>query len=264
MQFLKLTCQKSCIDLMKLYADNDKHSIVVEGPIGSGKTFLAKSYFNMLGFNDVVVVSSRVNDIKDTFDQFLRVNNKVLIVVENLDSGVPACSYVLLKFMEEPSDNLYVVVTCRSKENIPDTILSRSMVAAVGMPTCDDISSYATDRYKDTYKKLKRKKIWSTVRTFSDVDEVCCLSEQQISYFSEWDNLNSFNQPVNVVSWKLSHYPDNSELNSSTLVKYIMEVNKENKHVVNSCRKCLDQLNLKRIASYLTLTKLAFDIKYCE
>lgn len=264
MQDLTLSCQKSCFNLLREYAIKDKHSIVIEGPIGSGKTFAAKKYASMIGFSDVVVVPARVNDIKEAFEQFLKVSNNVLIVVENLDTGVPACAYVLLKFMEEPSDNLYVVVTCRSKENVPDTILSRSMTVTAGNPTYNDILLYASVKYKDVYKNFKSKKIWKVVRTFSDVDEVCSMSESQLSYFSEWNNLNNFNLPVSTVSWKLLHYPDNSEINTSILVKYIMEVNKENRHVVNSCVKCLNQLNLKRIASYLTLTKLAFDIKYCE
>ena len=264
MSDVTFSCQSSCMNNLEVFAKNDKHSIVVDGPIGSGKTHMAKVYAKLLGIHDVVVVNPKVSDVKEAFTEFSKVDNRVLIVVENLDTGVSSCSYVLLKFMEEPSDNLYVVVTCVDRNNIPDTILSRSMTTSTNVPTKSDIVKYADVFYKDKYTLLKNSVLWRTVRTFSDVTEVCSLSQDKISYFSEWNTLKPFNAPVSNVSWTLGHYPDGSEITSNVLVRYILECNKHNSHVVNCCRKCMDQLNLKRIARYLTLTKLAFDLKYCE
>lgn len=264
MSDVTFSCQSMCVENLRMFVENDKHSVVIDGPIGSGKTHMAKMYAKLLDIRDVVVVQPKVSEVKEAFTEFSKVDNKVLIVVENLDMGVSSCAYVLLKFMEEPSDNLYVVVTCVDRNNIPDTILSRSMTTATNVPTRSDIVKYANEFYREKYITLKSSILWKTVRTFSDVNEVCSLSPEKVQYFNEWSTLKPFNAPVSTVSWKLGHYPDGSEIASNVLVRYILECNKDNAHVVNCCRKCMDQLNLKRIARYLTLTKLAFDLKYCE
>lgn len=264
MEMVKFACQQQCVSLLQEFAKKDKHSVVLEGPKGSGKTFLACKYADMLGFSDFAVVPSKVSEIKEAFESFLQVSNNVLLVIENLDEGVAACAYVLLKYMEEPSSNLYVVVTCRSKENVPDTILSRSMTACVGVPTSKDLDAYSFAKHKESYSKIKRSKLWNVVRTFSDADEVCSMTSEQVQYVKQWAYLSAFDGPVSSTSWKLSHYDDGSEANPSVAVKYAMYCNRDNPHAVKCCRTCLDQLNLKRIAPYLTLTKLAFDLKYTE
>lgn len=252
------------VSFLTEFASKDKHSLVIEGPNGCGKTYLAKMYASLLGFSDVVEVAPKVNDIKDAFEQFQQVDNKVLIVIENLDSGVLSCAYILLKFMEEPSDNLYVVVTCRNKENVPDTILSRSMTVSVGMPTKDDVCNYAKSRYMESYKHLRKRTLWKCVQSFSDVDEVCNYTDEQVQYFSNWSTVSMFTGPVNNLSWKLGHFPDGSEISSNMLIKYIMISNMDNFHVVKCCTDCMNKIDSKRIAKYLVLTKLAFDLKYCE
>ena len=261
---MNFTCQQVSYNLLKEFADKDKHSLVIEGPIGSGKTHLAKQYAEYVGSRDVIQVDPKVSEVKQAFEDFSKVQNKVVIVVENLDIGVKSSSYVLLKYMEEPSSNLYVVVTCRSKQNIPETILSRSMTVTLQMPTMSDINLFASTCYNEQYKANSKRQIWRCVKTFSDVDELCNLSDKQLDYISSWDNLKMFSGPVNSISWKLSHYEDGSEAPCNLIVRYIMMLNNDNKHIVECCKNCLDQLNLKRVASYLTLTKLVFDLKYCE
>lgn len=261
---LDFVCQKQGIARLSTFAKQDKHSIVIEGYKASGKTYLAKWYAKMLNISDVVAVPAKVNDIKSAFDQFAQVSNNVAIVVENLDSGVPACSYVLLKFMEEPSSNLYIVVTCESIENIPDTIVSRSMTVSLQPPVKLDIDLYAKSKHIDKYEQLKRTKLWKCVSSFADVDAVCDLTSEQYKYISSWLAISKFNDSVNSLCWKLGHYDDGSEAKSSIIVKYIMECNRSNAHVVKSCKTCLDALSRKKIASYLVLAKLAFDLKYCE
>lgn len=261
---LTFDCQRSAVNSLRTYAERNKHSIVVEGTQSCGKTYLAKQYARMLNIPDVVCVDAKVNDIKDAFAAFSRVSNNVVIVIENLDSGVPACSYVLLKFMEEPSSNLYIVVTCESMRNIPDTIVSRSMTVTVQPATQCDLQLYAENSYADKYSQLRRTKLWKCAKSFSDIDAICNLSSEQYEYVSKWSSLRMFSGSVSNISWKLGHYADSSEVKSNIIVKYVMECNKENMHVVNSCRACLDALASRKIASYLVLSKLAFDLKYCE
>lgn len=259
---INFDCQRNAYNLLGNYAKLDKHSIVLEGYSGCGKSYIAKQYARLANIDDVVEVPAKVNDIKDSFINFLSLENKVLFIIENLDSGVPACSYVLLKFMEEPRNNMYIIVTCRDKNNIPDTILSRSMTASIGPATESDISKYKNFMYKD--KTVSNYILDSCAKNFSDVDEIYNLTEEQVNYYSMWNNLKVFESAVNQISWKLGHYSDGKEITSNLLIKYLMSVNINNEHIFNSCRKCLDSLNDGKIARYLTLSKLAFDIKYCE
>lgn len=261
---IDFVAQRGAVNSLKEFASKDKHSLVVEGPKGCGKSYLAKQYAHMLGFADVVSVAPKVSDVKSAFESFSKVDNKVLLIIENLDSGVASCAYVLLKYMEEPSDNLYVVVTCRSKKDVPDTILSRSMTVSVRPATEKDVSLYASKVHPDEYARVCRTKLWKCVRNFSDADEVCSLSQSHVEYFSKWSTLKPFNDSVSSISWKLSHYDDGTEANPELVVKYVMESNKLSSHVVNCCRRCLDDLADRKVARYLTLTKLAFDLKYCE
>lgn len=261
---LNFVCQSEAVKRLNLYAKQNKHSIVIEGVSGSGKTYIAKQYANMLNVQDVVNVPAKVSDIKQTFIDFSRVDNSVLIVIENLDQGVPACSYALLKFMEEPTENMYIIVTCTSKKNIPETILSRSMTVTLLPPTKQDIVEYCRNKHADSYFLIKRSNIWDCVYSFSDADEVCSMTKDQRDYIAKFSNIKMFSGPVSDICWKLGHYSDGSEITSNIIVKYVMSQNKDNDHVVASCKQCLDQLDAKRIARYLTLTKLAFDLKYCE
>ena len=256
--------QKEAVKRLQGFADANKHSLVIEGFKGSGKTHLAEQYGRMLGFRDRVSVKPKVSDIKETFEEFAKVDNPVLIVVENLDEGVPASAYVLLKYMEEPSDNLYIVVTCSSKERIPDTIVSRSMTVSIKPPTESDLELYAKEKYPDAFKRIRNTGLWLCASCFSDIDEVCCLSKEKVDYIKQWSNLNKFNDSVKNVCWNLDHYPDGSEVSSDIIVKYVLNSNIRNMHVVKCCKQCMDDLNSKRIARYLTLSKLSFDLKYCE
>lgn len=261
---LDFSNQRACLSLLRTMAENNKRSIVVEGPSGSGKTLVAKQYARMLNVPDVVVVPSKVQDIKEAFYKFSQVDNNVVLIIENLDAGVPSCAYVLLKSMEEPSDNLYVVVTCSNKYSIPDTVLSRSMVVRVSSPSREDLNKYAQSLHSSAFEEVKTLDVWQCVTSFALADYVCSLSRENLSYLSLFDTLSVFDSPVSSCSWKLSHFPDNSEADSSFIVSYILYKHLSNPHVVGCCVRCLDQLKLKRIAPYLTLTRLAFDLKYCE
>lgn len=261
---MKFSCQKRCAEDLERFSRTDCHSVVVHGPQGSGKTHMCLEYAKLVGASDVVRVAPKVSDLKESFDELLHLDNKVLLLVENLDLGVKSCSYVLLKYMEEPKSNVYVCVTCQNVQSIPDTVVSRSLVTYVQVPTKNDIASYSCKYHKEAFEHVKRCKIWKCVKTFSDADSVCSMTPEQISYVQKWQNLGEFSRPVATSSWNMSHYNGSSPLDASLVVKYVMMCNEGNKHVVSSCVRCLDMLRLKRVAPYMALSKLAFDLKYCE
>lgn len=261
---LDLANQKNAIEQLKTCAKNRKHSIIIEGPSGSGKTFLAQQYMNMVGSSDLYIAYPKVSELRDTLDTVSDVENDVVICVENIETGVVSCSYVLLKFMEEPQNNVFIALTCMNTNDIPDTLISRSMVVTVAPPTHHDLDLYAESNYPKVYSSIKRQSIYKCASTFSDVDDICSMSSEQIDYFKKWNKLDSFYGSVYKTCWALGHYPDKSNVPIKLLIKYIMYVNKGNRHVIESCTECMNQLDKNNMASYLVIQKLVFDLRYCD
>ena len=103
-----LNCQKEPIQELKQLADSDRHSVLVEGPSGCGKSYLAKQYAAMLGISDFAVINPTVQDIRDSINGSYNLDSPIVLCIENLDCGVPAASYTILKFLEEPLSHVYL------------------------------------------------------------------------------------------------------------------------------------------------------------
>ena len=134
--------QQALIDLTQL-AEQRKQAVVISGAYAVGKTYLAREYGKLLGIPDFTVIEPKVNDIKSTIDSLIQLDTPIVLCVENLDLGVAAASYTLLKFLEEPKSNIYIVITCRNISQIPDTILSRAILVSVPNILSADIDAYA-------------------------------------------------------------------------------------------------------------------------
>ena len=139
---MNFICQQNAIAELKSLSKYLRHSVLIEGPSGSGKSFLAKQYSQYLNILDFQVINPRVDDIRYCIDTCSGINNDIVICIENLDTGVREASYALLKFLEEPSDNIYVIITCNSIHHVPDTIVSRSSIVSINAPARADIDTY--------------------------------------------------------------------------------------------------------------------------
>lgn len=260
---MNFLCQREATRHLLDLASADRHSILIDGVSGSGKTYLAMQYANMLNIADLQSVEPKVSNIKEAIDACLQLTNPIVLVIENLDTGVPAASYALLKFLEEPLPNVYIVVTCRSIKRVPETIISRSTVVSVAPPINSDVSGYAISKNKDKYMELSNQLIWKCVRSFKDADEVMNMSDSQLSYFTDLQDVIKFQDTVSNIIWKLSHYNDNSESPIELVIRYIMELLKT-VHIQKAGVECLDDLASRRIASHAVLAKFVFEAKYCE
>ena len=94
------------------------------GPEGCGKSYLARQFAIKLGVDDFALVEPTVAGIREISDLCSEITTPIVICIENLDTGVVAASYTLLKFLEEPRKNVHVVVTARNIKHLPDTIPS--------------------------------------------------------------------------------------------------------------------------------------------
>lgn len=260
---MNFVCQKESIQLLSALADSDSHSILIEGVEGSGKTYLAKQYSNMIHSHDFQVIEPTVQSIRDAVEECQRVDNKVVICIENLDKGVLGAAYTLLKFLEEPTKNVYIVVTCRNVKKLPDTIISRTAGLTTSPPLDQDLVEYAEHKNFSVYHNIKNSKVWSCVRTLNDVDSVLNMTAPQIDYFNNLYSKMSFKDTVSSLMWDFGHYPDNTSAPVDLVIRCIINATDSN-HIKQAGIACLSDLSLGRIADHAVLAKFAFECKYCE
>lgn len=256
---MEFNFQKSAIDSLKMFAKNDLHSVIISGISGSGKTYLSKQYANMLNISDFSLIQPSVSNARDIVEGSIELDNKVLFCIENLDVGVLSTSYALLKFIEEPRNNVYIVVTCRNINMIPDTILSRSSHIALAPPMIEDINTYA--EYKDPlrFQKIKDTKLWVCAKTFSDVDKLFNLNESQFNYIDSINDKINLSSPISSIIWSLGHSDDGSDIPIEFIIDRIILDNPE---YLRYGIRCMDSVKKGRISSYAILSKFIFDVKY--
>lgn len=258
-----LDCQKEAIEQLNILSQSDRHSILIEGPEGTGKSYLANMYAKNLGIEDFEVVKPTVSDIREAVETCMNLSNKIVLCIENLDTGVASASYALLKFLEEPINTAYIVVTCRNIKKIPDTIISRSSVVSCSALLPSDIEKFAEDIDVIKYSRLQNTRLWRCVRTLSEIKLVLSMTDDKLSYFDKMDELCKFNDSVSNLVWKFSHFEDNSETPIALVIKYISDV--KNSANVRSCAaNCLKEITQARIAKHTVLTKFMFECKYTE
>lgn len=261
---MDLKFQESAINELKQLAESDRHSVLIEGVVGSGKSYLSKQYGLMCGFSDFALVSPTVQGVRDALDASYNLTSPVLFCIENLDIGVPAASYTLLKFLEEPTSNVYIVVTCRNRFKVPDTIISRSTCISLSSPISSDIDAYAEIKDVVKYNSLKNTSVWGGVRNLKDVDYVFRLTQDQLFYYEELKPILSFKESISNISWKLGHYNDNTETDLTFVLNYLMGVYKNNKRIQRYLIDCIRDLSTSRIAPHAVLCKMLFECKYGE
>lgn len=260
---MELQCQVSALQELKMLAGSDRHSLLIEGPLGCGKSYLAKQYAKMLQIVDFSSVKPTVQDIREALEASYDITSPVVFCIENLDTGVPSASYTLLKFLEEPVSNVYIVVTCRNRYNVPDTIISRSTCVTMSAPVESDINDFAEIKDIVKYRQLSAQQIWKAVRSLNDVESIFRLNNDQLAYYEQFNTILKFNDTISNIIWKLGHYADNSETNIVFVFNYIIATC-SSKRIKYYAMQCMKDLTSSRIASHAVLAKFALECKYGE
>lgn len=258
---MRYICQDNSLAELTELSKSDRHSVLIEGPEGCGKSYLAHEYANLLGIHDFCIVKSDMDSVRDTIDSTITTNSKIVLCIENLDCGVVNVSYALLKFLEEPQNNIYIVVTCRNINKVPDTIISRSTVVTVSMPTSYDLYEYAKS-LNNNVDKLKNHVIWKCIKSFKDVDLVLSMTDNQLEYFESLTKLNFGKESVSNCAWKLMHYDDNTLTPINIVVTFLMEIYHKFPYIRKCCIDSLSDLDMKRIATHVIISKLCMELKY--
>ena len=246
-------------DLHKL-AEQKKQAIILCGDHGVGKTYLAKEYSKMLNIPDFIVVEPKVNEVKSAIDSAIILENSIVLCIENLDLGVPAVSYALLKFLEEPKSNVFLVITCRNSVQIPDTIISRGILLNIPAMASSDIDSYAKTKDSPQIQMIREDKtLWRCIRNFNELDTLADLPDKNISYFKDLTGSISAKNSVSGIVWKLQKFPDNTPIPTEIMLRYLMY---SNSSWQLCCLSALNDLSLNRLSAHAIISKLVFELKY--
>lgn len=259
---LNLQYQKQALNSLEELLLQGRHSILLEGCTGSGKSYLAKMSCKCLDTPDFYSVQPTVNAIRESMSVGYDYNTPIVYCVENLDLGVPGASYTLLKFLEEPSPNVYIIVTCRSMYDVPDTIVSRSSQVYLKRPLPEDIRFYAQTLDLEKYNKLQREAVWSCVHNLSDVDRMYALTDSQLADLKFLPYNLSMKDSVSAISWKLTNCGGSEKsLDPQLVISYLMNTMND-KAITYYGQKCIDELQRLRVGAGSVITKFAFDVKY--
>lgn len=264
MRELNFKCQESPWAELSDCAKHNRHSILLEGPQGVGKTYLAIKFAkNCLNISDYMLVEPKVDEVRNAVQTGINLQVPIVIVIENLDLGVKGAAYALLKFLEEPKDNVYIIVTCRNIRYVPDTIISRSFCITCPPPINSDIEMYSKEYNPEQYDYLKHQFIWKCATSLCDAKRILDLTYDQLQYFLNLKSLFKFEGTVYDMSWKLTRYHDNTPTPVDLVINYIVNICGDS-HVKRAGLQCLKDLSLKRLSESAVISKFLFECKYCE
>ncbi len=258
---MHLDYQQPALDQFKQYVDSNIHSIILSGFAGVGKTYISREFAKMHNISTFQVIQPKVQDIRESIDQSLRSSDRQVLCIENLDLGAFNTMGALLKYLEEPTPNVYIVVTCRNSAKLPNTILSRGLQITLNHPTFQDICNYAKHVNNRYYEVIREYNVFKQVKSLSEVDELLDLSLDKIQYYelAESKLFGSSKLSIDQIIWGLNHFEDNSKCDPSWILKLICNVS-SNDALKQASLKALIALEDGKISESAILGNLVFSI----
>lgn len=132
------------------YLSRPSHALMLTGPTGCGLGIIAKTLANRIaGANAIYIEPTQHNKQKtviinaddiaelSTIVRDRRGNSSLAVVVDGADQTSAGVFERMLKLIEEPVVGVYYIFTAHSLDNIPATIMSRSSLIKVELPTSE-------------------------------------------------------------------------------------------------------------------------------
>lgn len=115
--------------------DNGEHPDVIEvSPEGKSQT----------------IKVDRVRELKEEFSKSAVEGNTKMIIVDNVDAMTINATNSLLKFIEEPEDDIHIFLLTANKQNVLPTIISRCQVISfIKQPISERIDELKESRLND-------------------------------------------------------------------------------------------------------------------
>ena len=254
--------QESAIKELQAYANSRSQAIIISGSRGCGKTWLAKKYAEMLRIGSFSSVDVSVKSIREVIQELSTSGTESVVCIENLDCGVADAANSLLKFVEEPPNGVFIVITCRDSAKVPDTIHSRCHRVFVPRMDRYDIEQYAKQQGEVRLRSIKDiRYMWDAVESTRDIDYLYSIGMDKITELGSLPQYITSNATVSNISWKLQRFSDGSKINVSFLIRMIMHYAQSN-DLRLLCIRCLEDLDSSAMPEHIILIKFIVDLKY--
>lgn len=257
---MNLQFQQSAFHNLEEIADKDSHSILICGIRGSGKTYLASEFSKMKQISTFHFIQPRMKDIKEALNSSASLDDKQVICIEDLDDGIVSVSQALLKYLEEPLQNIYVIITCNNVSKLTNTIPSRAISVELQHPLFSDLVEFAKYINTNKYHQISNSLIFKTCKSLSDVKFVLNLSNDQISYYENYRKDSFLSGTADSLMWNMSHYDDNSQNDVIWSLRCIL-CSDCSKIVKQAALDSLLELENKRLSKTAVLGKFAIALK---
>lgn len=141
--------QLNIVNQIKHLKNNNKlpRFILLQGAEGYGKKTLCKEIGKMCGF-DVVLFGNKVDELRDCIDLAYKQKEPIIYVLQDSDTMSLAAKNSILKLVEEPPVNAYIIMLCENEQSILPTIISRAFFIKMEPYNIDDLLTYT--KQKDT------------------------------------------------------------------------------------------------------------------
>ena len=132
---------------LEQFLTHPTHALMLTGPMGVGLGTIARTMGHQLaGANVIYVAPTLHNKQKTTIinaDDIAELgsivrnhrDNALVVIIDGADCAVSGVFERMLKLIEEPVPRVYYIFTAHSLQNIPATIMSRSALIKVLLPT---------------------------------------------------------------------------------------------------------------------------------
>lgn len=137
MDLSKLILNSKSRQQIENYLAQPTHALLLTGKNGIGLDSTAKAIAKQLADNQVIIIQPRLHDKQKTLSINIndihalidltrsRRKDKLAIVIENIESMTNDAPQAFLKLLEEPTVNVFYILSSHSVARLPQTILSR-------------------------------------------------------------------------------------------------------------------------------------------
>lgn len=153
---------------LESYIKNPAHSLILSGPKGIGKSYIANWIAYNLGLSSIIISVEEgkkmigIDQIQSLYTQ-TRSASGLCVFINSAELLTIDAQNALLKLLEEPPSNTYFVLATSSPDLLLQTVHSRSQVIAIYPPSINDITKALEKEFKN-YKSDEIKSIALSLR----------------------------------------------------------------------------------------------------
>lgn len=139
-------------------------SLISENPFLSKELRAIKSYADLQiidGSDKLIKKDFVTNALSSLQSTALESNAKKILWIKNIENSNKQSLNSLLKFMEEPTNDTYIIMSTNNLSNVLDTIKSRSQIIQLKTPSVD----YLIDEFKNNGYEEKNARVLAHIYT---------------------------------------------------------------------------------------------------